>query len=227
MPDAAHAPQPARPHLFYEERLRAAGAGPLIAGVDEAGRGPLAGPVVAAAVILPEGYEHPVLNDSKKLSAGRRAAIHAELIGDPRVVWACAMVHAGDVDRLNILRATHAAMRQAILGLPVRPSHALIDGRPVRDFPVPTTALVQGDGTSLSIAAASVIAKVTRDRLMEDFDSRYPAYGFARHKGYATGQHLAILARDGPCPIHRFSFRPVAQPLLEFAERHRAAGPEA
>ena len=99
-----------------------------------------------------------------------------------------------------------------------RPDHALIDGRPVRGFPVPHTAIVNGDGISLSIAAASVIAKVTRDRLMDDLDARYPAYGFARHKGYATGHHLAILARDGPCPIHRFSFRPVAQPLLAFAQ---------
>ncbi len=223
MSDAALATQPARPHLFYESRLRVSGQAQVIAGIDEAGRGPLAGPVVAAAVVLPEAFVHPSLNDSKKLSPGRRATIYAELTGNPSVAWACAMVAADEVDRLNILRATHAAMREALLALPLRADHALIDGRPVRDFPVPQTAIVRGDGISLSIAAASVIAKVTRDHLMEELDSRYPAYGFARHKGYATGHHLAILARDGPCPIHRYTFRPVAQPLLAFANRHRPA----
>ena len=219
MPDAAPDPRPARPHLLYESRLRAAGTAQRIAGIDEAGRGPLAGPVVAAAVILPDDFAHPHLNDSKKLSARRRAAIYDELTSDPAVVWACVSVDAGEVDRLNILRATHAAMQRAVLALSVRPDHALIDGRPVRGFPLPHTAIVKGDGTSLSIAAASVIAKVTRDGLMDDLDARYPAYGFARHKGYATGYHLAILARDGPCPVHRYTFRPVAQPLLAFAQR--------
>ena len=224
MPDDAPAPRPARPHLLYESRLRAAGTARSVAGIDEAGRGPLAGPVVAAAVILPDDFAHPHLNDSKKLSAQRRAAIYHELTTDPAVVWACVSVDASEVDRINILRATHAAMRQAVLALPVRPDHALIDGRPVREFPLPHTAIVNGDGTSLSIAAASVIAKVTRDGLMNDLDSRYPAYGFARHKGYATGYHLAILARDGPCPVHRYTFRPVAQPLLAFARRPSPAG---
>ena len=219
MPDDAIDPRPARPHLLYEARLRTAGTAQTVAGIDEAGRGPLAGPVVAAAVILPDDFAHPYLNDSKKLSASRRAVLYDELIGNPAVVWSCVSVDAGEVDRLNILRATHAAMRQAVLALRVRPDHALIDGRPVRDFPMPHTAVVNGDGTSLSIAAASVIAKVTRDGLMEDLDSRYPAYGFARHKGYATGYHLAILAQDGPCPVHRYTFRPVAQPLLAFARR--------
>ena len=223
MPDAALETDPARPHLLYESRLRAAGSATRVAGIDEAGRGPLAGPVVAAAVILPDDFTHPQLNDSKKLSARRRAAIFHELTTDPAIVWACVAVDAAEVDRLNILRATHAAMRQAVLALTVRPDHALIDGRPVRGFPVPHTAIVNGDGTSLSIAAASVIAKVTRDGLMDDLDARYPGYGFARHKGYATGYHLAILARDGPCPIHRYSFRPVAQPVFSFAQRRPAA----
>ena len=223
MPDAALASQPARPHLLYETQLRASGAARLIAGVDEAGRGPLAGPVVAAAVILPETFSHPVLNDSKKLSPGKRSVIYDELTSDPSIRWAFATVEAEEVDRLNILCATHLAMRRAVLALSVQPDHALIDGRAVRDFPIPHTPIVRGDGISLSIAAASVIAKVTRDRLMDTLDSRYPAYGFARHKGYATGHHLAILARDGPCPVHRFTFRPVAQPLLAFANRHKVA----
>ena len=217
-PEAAQAPEPARPHFLYEARLREAGAR-CVAGVDEAGRGPLAGPVVAAAVVLPEGYVHPFLNDSKKLSAARREAVYADLTANPSIAWICATVSAREVDRTNILRASHVAMRQAVSRLPRRPDHVLIDGLPVPRFPVPHTAIVQGDGTSLSIAAASVIAKVTRDRLMVELDRKYPAYGFARHKGYATGEHLAILARDGPCPAHRFTFGPVAQPLLAFANR--------
>ena len=219
MPDDAPASRPARPNLLYEARLRATGVARRIAGIDEAGRGPLAGPVVAAAVILPDDFAHPYLNDSKKLSARRRAAAYGELTSDPAITWACVAVEAPEVDRLNILRATHVAMRRAVLALPVPADHALIDGCPVRGFPIPHTAIVGGDGASLSIAAASVIAKVTRDTLMDDLDARYPAYGFARHKGYATGYHLAILARDGPCPIHRYTFRPVAQPLLAFAQR--------
>jgi ribonuclease HII len=212
--------------LLHEERLRASGAAERVAGIDEAGRGPLAGPVVAAAVILPHDFRHAHLDDSKKLSARKRTAIFDELTADPAVCWTCVAVNADEIDRLNILRATHSAMQQAVLALPVRPDHVLIDGRPVRGFPLPHTALVRGDGTSLSIAAASVIAKVTRDRLMDEFDVLYPGYGFARHKGYATGYHLAILARDGPCPIHRYSFQPVAQPLLAFAERSwPSAGP--
>lgn len=207
MPAAPH------PHLEHENRLRAGGV-ELVAGVDEAGRGPLAGPVVAAAVILPAGFRHASLHDSKRLSPGQRARIYAELTHNMDVLWSVAVVEAAEVDRLNILRATHAAMRRAVAGLPRPPGHILVDGLEVPPFPVPQTALVGGDGISLSIAAASVLAKVARDRLMEAWDARYPAYGFARHKGYATGQHLAILARDGPCPIHRYTFRPVAQPLL-------------
>ena len=223
MADAAAPPSPSRPHLEHETRLRQSGVATLIAGIDEAGRGPLAGPVVAAAVILPDGFFHRRLDDSKKLSPTRRAAIYRELTNDPRVCWAVAAVEAPEVDHLNILRATHEAMRRAFGALPRQPDHALIDGLPVHPFPVPHTAIVGGDAASLSIAAASVIAKVTRDRLMDELDARYPAYGFARHKGYATSQHLAILARDGPCPIHRYSFRPVAQPVFSFAQRRPTA----
>ncbi len=217
MPRAASPSRPARPTLEHETRLREAGTAQIIAGIDEAGRGPLAGPVVAAAVILPDNFRHRHLHDSKKLTPARRQEIYRELTTSLDVVWACAALDAGEVDRLNILRATHEAMRRAFLALDRRADHALIDGLPVHPFPVAHTALVEGDALSLSIAAASVIAKVTRDRMMDEFDRQFPAYGFSRHKGYSTSRHLAILARDGPCPIHRYSFRPVAEPHLAFA----------
>ena len=186
----------------------------MIAGVDEAGRGPLAGPVVAAAVILPAEFRHAVLDDSKKLSARKREAIFLELTTDSSVLWSVAIVEAEEIDRLNILRATHEAMRRAIGGLSIVPDHALIDGLPVHPFPIAQTALVGGDGLSLSIAAASVIAKVVRDRLMCKMDNLYPDYGFAKHKGYGTALHLDRLQRYGPCPIHRKSFSPVTQCFL-------------
>ncbi len=207
---------PRRPHLKHEEAIYASGA-QCVAGVDEAGRGPLAGPVVAAAVILPRGFRHRRLHDSKKLAPELREEIYAELTANAEICWAFGMAEPGVIDRVNILRATHAAMRRAVRRLSRAPDHVLIDGLPVRPFPAPHTAIVDGDAKSLSIAAASVIAKVTRDRLMSELDRRYPAYGFARHKGYATSDHLANLARHGPCPIHRFSFRPVAEPLLPVA----------
>ena len=199
--------------LLHESNLQAAGFS-LIAGVDEAGRGPLAGPVVAAAVILPADFRHAVLDDSKKLSARKREAIFLELTTDPSVLWSVAIVEAEEIDRLNILRATHEAMRRAIGGLSIVPDHALIDGLPVHPFPIAQTALVGGDGLSLSIAAASVIAKVVRDRLMCKMDNLYPDYGFAKHKGYGTALHLDRLQRYGPCPIHRKSFSPVTQCFL-------------
>jgi ribonuclease HII len=214
---------PSRPHLEHETRLLCTGRISRVAGIDEAGRGPLAGPVVAAAVVLPVGFTHALLNDSKVLLPAVRAAIFAELTTNPEIAWAYAVVDSVEIDRLNILRATHEAMRRAFAALPCRPEHVLIDGRPVHPFPVEHTALVDGDAISLSIAAASVIAKVTRDRLMHELDLQYPIYGFARHKGYATADHLAILARDGPCPIHRFSFSPVAQPSFPFILRARKA----
>jgi len=186
----------------------------LIAGVDEAGRGPLAGPVIAAAVILPKGFQHEILDDSKKLTERKRETIFLELTTDATVLWSFAIVEAEEIDRLNILRATHEAMRRAIGGLSPVPDHALIDGLPVHPFPIAQTALVGGDGLSLSIAAASVIAKVVRDRVMSKMDDLYPDYGFAQHKGYGTALHLDRLHRYGPCPIHRKSFSPVMQCLL-------------
>ena len=199
--------------LAHEDKLRARGLR-FIAGVDEAGRGPLAGPVVAAAVILPPGYTHPILNDSKKLTPRKRDLLFSELTADSAIVWSLAVVDAGEVDRINILRATHEGMRRAVAGLATQPEHVLIDGLPVRPFPVEQTALVGGDGLSFSIAAASVIAKVTRDRLMLELDAQFPNYGFAKHKGYGTAAHLAALKTHGPCPFHRRSFLPVRQAEL-------------
>ena len=185
-----------------------------MAGVDEAGRGPLAGPVVAAAVILPEGFRHDLLNDSKQLSERRRDSIFAEITASSEIRWAHAIVESDEIDRLNILRATHEAMRRAVAKLDPQPQHVLIDGLPVKPFPLPQTALVGGDGLSFSIAAASIIAKVTRDRIMVEMCAKFPGYDFARHKGYGTPQHLAALKKHGPCPIHRRSFLPVRQAEL-------------
>jgi len=203
----------ARCTLDFEERLRASGFC-TIAGVDEAGRGPLAGPVVAAAVILPQGFSHPRLDDSKKLSEKIRARLFEELSEAPDVTSAVVEVGPQEIDRLNILRATHEAMRRAVAKLLPEPDHVLIDGLPVRPFPKPQTALVGGDGLSLSIAAASIFAKVTRDRLMLALDAQYPQYAFAQHKGYGTALHLARLQEHGPCPAHRRSFTPVRQMVL-------------
>ena len=199
--------------LEQETRLHALGISP-VAGIDEAGRGPLAGPVVAAAVILPAGFRLNGLDDSKKLTPRLRAQLYRELTSDAAVVWATAHADHSEIDRMNILRATHRAMRAAFLALGIRAAHALIDGLPVPEFPCEHTALVGGDGLSLSIAAASVIAKVERDRMMEVLDEDYPQYGFSNHKGYATAEHLAALRTHGPCPVHRLSFAPVSQPEL-------------
>ena len=201
--------------MRHERKLRADGC-VLIAGIDEVGRGPLAGPVVAAAVVLPEKFRHKTLDDSKKLSAERRESIYAELTARADVYWTVCIVEVEEIDRINILRATHEAMRRAVTALATAPDHALIDGLPVRPFPVPHTALVKGDSLSLSIAAASVIAKVTRDRIMVEMDQRHPGYEFAQHKGYGTGLHLARLKQHGPCPIHRRTFLPVEQAELPF-----------
>lgn len=196
--------------LTRERALRARGFS-LVAGVDEAGRGPLAGPVIAAAVILPAGFALDGLTDSKKVPAVRREKFFAFLTTQTSVVWSTGLAAVEEIDRLNILRATHLAMARAVGALPAPPDHALVDGLPVRDLPVPHTALVGGDALSLSIAAASIIAKVTRDRLMVALDAEYPQYGFARHKGYGVRQHLEALRHHGPCPVHRRSFAPVGQ----------------
>jgi ribonuclease HII len=197
----------------YEKKLRATGV-IRIAGIDEAGRGALAGPVVAAAVILPEKFRHRKLNDSKQLAPELREEIYHELISNSEIAWSVGIVDSIEIDQINILRATHKAMRAAIGELVALPDHVLIDGLPVFPFPFPQTAIIDGDCYSLSIAAASVIAKVTRDMMMRDFCSNFPEYRFGQHKGYSTELHLIKLHEFGPCPIHRRSFEPVAQPLL-------------
>jgi len=197
----------------YEKKLRITGVA-RIAGIDEAGRGALAGPVVAAAAILPEKFRHRRLNDSKQLAPDLREEIYSDLVSNPEVRWTVGIIDSIEIDRINILRASHQAMRMAIGALIDPPDHVLIDGLPVIPFPFPQTAIVDGDCISLSIAAASVIAKVTRDRMMRDFCSQFPQYCFDQHKGYGTELHLLRLHEFGPCPIHRRSFEPVAQPLL-------------
>ena len=201
------------PDLTRETTLRARGL-QWIAGVDEAGRGPLAGPVAAAAVMLPADFSCPGLDDSKKTSAAKREHFYQQLTENPAVIWAVATASCGEIDQLNILRATHLAMRRAVESLSPRPQHCLIDGLPVPDFPIPHDAIVKGDGLSLSIAAASIIAKVTRDRLMRGIDREFPQFGFARHQGYGTKEHLEALRIHGPCIHHRRSFQPVAQLAL-------------
>ena len=200
----------------YEKKLRVGGI-TRIGGIDEAGRGALAGPVVAAAVILPEKFRHKKLNDSKQLLPELRQTIYNELTADERITWGVGVVDHIEIDRINILRATHKAMHLAVEALVMQPEHVLIDGRPVLPFPLPQTAVIDGDCYSLTIAAASVIAKVTRDAIMRDFCAQFPEYCFGQHKGYATELHLLKLHELGPCPIHRRSFEPVAQPLFDFA----------
>ncbi len=193
---------------------RLAGDGATVAGVDEAGRGPLAGPVVAAAVILDPGGRWDGLNDSKQLGAEMRAALCARVLVEARA-FAWAVMGPRTIDRLNIRRASLEAMRRAVARLRVAPTLVLVDGRDdVPGLPHPQRAVVDGDARLLSIAAASILATVVRDRIMDRLDLAWPGYGFARHKGYGTPEHLAALERMGPCPIHRYSFRPVAQPAL-------------
>jgi len=206
------------PSFFHEAELHARGIRP-VAGVDEAGRGPLAGPVVAAAVILPEEFLLDGLNDSKKLTHEKRLKLFDALTGNGEVFFCIAQASADEIGQLNILRATHLAMRRALEGLEEKghpPAHALVDGLPAKGLPVEQTALVGGDGLSLSIAAASILAKVTRDRIMDDLDLEYPQFGFGRHRGYATADHLAMLREHGPCPHHRLGFSPVDQPGFDF-----------
>lgn len=198
------------PDLKREDVLRSDGY-QIIAGIDEAGRGPLAGPVSAAAVVLPQGFTHELLDDSKKLTERRRELLYEELTGCDDIQWSHAYAEVEEIDDINILKATHAAMARATEGLSKQPDYCLIDGLAVAGFPFASEGIVKGDGISLSIAAASIIAKVSRDRLMVQYAEKYPGYGFERHKGYGTKVHLEALRKLGPCPIHRRSFAPVAQ----------------
>ena len=201
---------------FAFERELAASGVREIAGVDEAGRGPLAGPVVAAAVVLPVEWLHEGLpgeleglNDSKQLTPAERERFFEILLRRKEVRFGIASINSEIVDALNILRATHRAMGEALQQLQPAPAHVLVDGLRVRSLFFPQTPIVKGDAKSHSIAAASVLAKVTRDRVMMEYHRQWPAYGFAEHKGYGTPQHLLALAAHGPCPIHRRSFAPL------------------
>lgn len=190
----------------------------LVAGVDEAGRGPIVGPVVAAAVILNPNNLPAGINDSKKLSAAKREALF-ETIKSSAIAYCIASASAQEIDEINILQASLLAMQRAVSGLSQTPSHALIDGNQTpKLLPCPATTLVSGDAKSLSIAAASILAKVTRDRMMEELAETYPHYGWERNAGYPTAAHLAALAAHGITPHHRRSFRPVR----EWLEQHSA-----
>lgn len=189
------------------------GDGGLVAGVDEAGRGPLAGPVVAAAVILDDAQPIDGVADSKALSAARRERLY-DAIRARALCVGVGMASVEEIDRLNILQATLTAMQRAVAALRLRPSLVLVDGNRLPVLPVRAEAVVRGDATVDAIAAASIVAKVTRDRLMDEAHAAYPTYGFDRHRGYGTAQHLAAIRQYGPTPWHRRSFAPVAQALL-------------
>lgn len=216
--------------LRYEQECWARGLS-RIAGVDEAGRGPLAGPVVAAAFVFSRtlaetGFHGDLarLTDSKKLTEPQREGFYTLLTAREGLAFGVGIASVEEIDRFNILQATYLAMRRAVNALPALPEHILVDGRPVPGLPVTATAIVGGDALSFSIAAASVIAKVTRDRLMLELDRRHPQYGFARHKGYGTARHIQALRQHGPLPEHRRSFRPVRE---AHAIRRRQGQPDA
>ena len=193
-----------------------------LAGVDEAGRGPLAGPVVAAAIVMSESWIKEGipealrrLNDSKKLNKKVREELFEVIDSDKSIESGIGMVAAPLIDEINILQATHRAMNDALAKITPPVQHALVDGRPVRSLSVAQTAIVKGDGKSYTIGAASILAKVTRDRLMIEYDQKYPGYGFAGHKGYGTRAHLSAIEKLGPCPIHRMSFAPLSNNQTE------------
>ncbi len=193
---------------FYERRLSRQGY-KAIAGIDEAGRGPLAGPVVAAACILPERFFLAGLNDSKQLTSEMRERLFFQIITTRNLSLGIGIVSHQRIDEINILQATFEAMQIAVSNLLCVPDMLLIDGKQMPPFPIPIQAIVRGDALSVSIAAASIIAKVTRDRLMDEEDQNWPQYGFRKHKGYGTPQHLEAIRQYGPCLLHRRSFEPV------------------
>lgn len=192
----------------YEDEARAQGA-EYIAGVDEAGRGPLAGPVVVGAVILPPDLYLPKINDSKKLSAKVREELYAEIKAKALAVQT-AVISEKVIDRINIYQATINGMYDAVFALQPEPQHVLIDAVKLEQLPMSSQSIIKGDAKSASIAAASIIAKVERDHLMEEYAKQYPEYGFDSHKGYGTADHIAAIRKYGPCPIHRMSFAPLS-----------------
>jgi ribonuclease HII len=202
----------------FEQEARSQGY-QFIAGIDEAGRGPLAGPVVAAACIIPDGLYFRHINDSKQLTADKRETLFSEITTHPDVTFSVGIACQKTIDRVNIYQATIIAMLQAVVGLAVCPDYLLVDGLKLPHPTIPCLKIIKGDALSQSIAAASVIAKVTRDRMMLDYDQQWPQYGFKSHKGYSTPQHMAALIEHGPCLLHRFSFAPVREAQAPSAEQ--------
>ncbi len=192
----------------YEKDLKIQGYR-LIAGIDEVGRGPLAGPVVAAACILPERFLIKGINDSKKVSEGSREEIFEKLVNNEDVIYSVSIIDHKVIDQINIFQASLLAMKKAIMKLKIKPDFLLFDGKQHPVIAIPSEAIIGGDASCISISAASIIAKVTRDRLMSEYHEKFPKYGFDSHKGYATKKHRKALIDHGPCDIHRKSFDPV------------------
>ena len=194
--------------MYVYERAAVAAGHMLVAGVDEAGRGPLAGPVAVAAVILPQEAHLPRINDSKKLSAAMREELFTQIVAIA-ISYHVALIDAETIDRMNILQATRMGMYEAIAALTPAPDEVLVDAVELPKLSMPSQSIIKGDAKSASIAAASILAKVTRDHLMEQYDTEYPHYGFAKHKGYGTQEHIDAIRKYGVCPIHRKSFDPI------------------
>lgn len=203
--------------VMYEKKAYLQGYR-VIAGLDEAGRGPLAGPVVAAACILPRGLLIAGVNDSKKLAPKVRERLFHRLTTDPTVIYGIGIIESEEIDRINIYQATIQAMWQAVDKLSKTPDYLLIDGMGLTHASIPCQKIIKGDQLSLSIAAASIIAKETRDQLMRNYHDKWPVFGFDQHKGYGTEKHLEALDRHGPCPIHRLSFDPIKTRQLQREE---------
>lgn len=209
--------------VLYEQEARSQGF-LTIAGIDEAGRGPLAGPVHAAACIIPEGVFFRGIDDSKKLTAEERSSLYESITTHPDVSFSVDFIPNEEIDRLNIFQATMLAMLKTLAGLQKTPDYLLVDGLQLPHATIPCKKIIKGDSLSQSIAAASIIAKVTRDRVMVEYDKQWPQYGFGQHKGYATVQHIEAIKAHGPCPIHRMTYEPLsslfckpASEQLEFA----------
>ncbi len=202
----------------FESEARSLGY-TIIAGVDEAGRGPLAGPLVVASCILPEGIIFSDIDDSKKLSEEKREELYHQIVNHPQIFFAVSIIQPDLIDKINILQATLLGMQQSVDLLKVRPDFVLVDGNRSPKFPMPSKAVIKGDSLSYSIGAASIIAKVTRDRIMVEYHREFPEYGFAKHKGYPTESHRRVLSQIGPSPIHRRSYAPVQAAMALFANQ--------
>ena len=202
----------------FESEARSLGY-TIIAGVDEAGRGPLAGPLVVASCILPEGIIFSDIDDSKKLSEEKREELYHQIVNHPQIFFGISIIQPDLIDKINILQATMLGMQQSVELLKVRPDFVLVDGNRSPKFPMPSKAVIKGDALSYSIGAASILAKVTRDRIMVEYHREFPEYGFAKHKGYPTESHRRVLSQIGPCPIHRRSYAPVQAAIALFANQ--------